>query len=130
MIDLTRLTPAPWLHFPERRTIASPHHGYLASCESLPGNINRDNTNAAFITLARNAFDVRLRRWWYSRFRKADWYGPAAFYVYDQEGYEVRRKQSGTAQLADPTYFYSDDPDTCLVEADAWYRENVEKGAT
>lgn len=129
-IDLSKLTPAPWRT--ERR--------YSNGCEIIPRikctpDSNRECgwiadligapylgyestlVNAEFIALARNAFDVMLRRGWCAIQQpsgrwavKIDWSA-----IGNSGG-----MQSGFApqQHADPF--------TALVETDAWYKENVE----
>lgn len=129
-IDLTKLTPAPWeVHD------GGPNHSICAvTGENTCGPLferwdgSEDTTDAEFACLARNAFDVMMRRgwsvqaesdgpslrWWVSGenlfgrggFDPNDWH-PSAF---DKYLTETRWP----------------DPFTALVEADAWYVANVE----
>jgi hypothetical protein len=70
------------------------------------------NADAAFIALARNAFDVMMRRGW-GIFRLKD------------ETWRVQDEFS-LWLWNDGRFFDGPDPFTALVEADRWYRENVE----
>jgi hypothetical protein len=121
MLDLSKLTPAPWYN--ERRFSngceivpricceknASRECGRIADLVGAP-YLGYESTlvNAEFIALARNAFDVMVRRGWSIRKDKlgSRWHVP-----------EAHR----------PNYCAAgDDPFTALVEADKWYKENVE----
>ncbi len=119
-MDLSKLTPAPWCPY-----VIYVQPGSWFTYVPHVKTSEEASLQSQFIALARLAFDIRMRRHWYSLFRPAGWYGPAGFYVYDQDEYELQRKLAGTAQC-EPGYFRSDDPDNCLVEADAWYKEKVE----
>jgi len=55
-IDLSKLTPAPWIA--DRREIEVPENFHIYD----EGGHNEED--AAFIALARNAFDVMMRRGW------------------------------------------------------------------
>lgn len=66
---------------------------------------------AEFIVLAREALDVMMRRGW--GVKKA-WYG----------GWEIIG--GGSLFEESKRESWGDDPFTALVEADKWYRENVE----
>jgi hypothetical protein len=113
-IDLSKLSPAPWEQWGyDTRTICLPPTQELelaASCESLGTMHSIDD--AAFIVLARNAFDVMLRRGWDTYFSKS------------LHQWTVFR---GAPELRDYPHSWHDDPFTALVEADKWMRENVEK---
>lgn len=123
-MDLANLSPAPWkvdapgcvsCNFPAggSRTIAIPGNRYRAS--------ERDVADAEFIALARNAFEVMTRRGWWA--------------VKDILGtFFVKGPNKGKFQHLDTPHPFDDwgnpsrfpDPYTALVEADKWYRENVE----
>ncbi len=101
-IDLSKLSPAPW-HTDDLMQVYN-HEYCVADCGY--------QDEADFIALARNAFDVMLRRgWgvervWDNDLRVHRWY-----IVTDAP----RALREGFA-----------DPFTALVEADRWYAENVE----
>src|SRR3990167_1977561 len=138
-IDPMKLSPAPW-HYdvrvgnvsvfagappPECLTHECPR--WVAQWTGTWGNgrwevDERHQADLEFIALARNAFDVMLRRGW----------SPVASPL-ENEGWRV--------DMNDGTYFAYDadrngaqhpaqwpDPFTALVEADAWWEANVEKG--
>ncbi len=119
-LDLTKLTPAPWCV----------RHGELDSsvfCGSenpldakcgfhLPGS-----TDAAFIALARNAFDVMMRR----KF-SPEKVGENEFSVL-MDGETLGSMWIGFTDPYTGKRLVWADPFTALVEADEWYRENVEK---
>jgi hypothetical protein len=86
-MDLSKLSPAPW------------------NCGDERGH---NETEDYFIALARNAFDVMMRRWWYAQ--------P------EDDGWSV--VGSGFSEVIESRHA---DPFTALVEADKWYKENVEK---
>ena len=67
--------------------------------------------DAEFIALARNAFDVMMRRGWWASFDGG----------LHPEKWSVHGKGSGF--LRDQKMH--DDPFTALVEADKWYKENI-----
>lgn len=109
-MDLGKLSPAPW-------QVASGSWGN-GGCYSYVCNINHDTradgeTDREFITLARNAFDVMMRRGW-----TANWNVDKSWGVQDAW---TARYPKGLGGQGWP------DPFTALVEADRWYKENVEK---
>jgi hypothetical protein len=125
MITLEKLTPAPWTvdapgcvghTFKEggKRTIAIPGDSY----NPFPPDI----ADAEFIALARNAFDVMMRRGWWA--------------IKDVQGKffvkgDCKGSKFGHQQTPHPCDDWGNphrlqDPFTSLVEADKWYRENVE----
>jgi hypothetical protein len=69
---------------------------------------------AAFIALARNAFDVMMRRGWFPK--RAD---------ISRKWFVLRLSDSFQHEELIGTGC-ADDPFTALVEADEWYKENVE----
>ncbi len=128
MIDLTKLTPAPWtvekqfsngceitphINGPDRKWVAlvvgSPHLGF----DPYP--------DAEFIALARNAFDVMMRRGWGVK-RMPHKFARQWYVGFDSKGFDtiLSREKTGYVHC-------HADPFTALVEADRWYRENVEK---
>ena len=130
-MDLSKLTPAPWeasrrdwrnndagfdryIHGDIRE---SEYGGKVATGVAIvQGNATSgtiQDANAEFIALARNAFDVMMRRGW-----------------------KISRKAGGQWRVDVPTRkpydgasweCLADDPFTALIEADRWYREHVER---
>lgn len=128
-MDLEKLTPAPWrfvgenvpglfgkallpsLYGPDQLRVAKVGTDDVKRTEELGKRFVAD---AAFIALARNAFDVMMRRGW------SPWAGKE-WSVLDDEGGMIYRKHGG-----DGSRITASDPFTALVEADKWYKENVE----
>ena len=124
-MDLSKLTPAPWIvdvpgcvchRFKEggARTIAIPGNGY----NPWP----QDVADAEFIALARNAFDVIMRRGWWAIKDIHDTFfvkGPC-----EKSTLSHLMTPHPKDDWGNPSRF--PDPFTALVEADKWYRENVE----
>ena len=105
MIDLTKLTPAPWVDS-HSDLCFHPKHGGTAS-------VPIDANHRKFIALARNAFDVMMRRGWGMHQYETEWV------ILPDEDNELPFE----AWLQRQEF---PDPFTALVEADAWYRENIE----
>lgn len=84
-------------------------------------------TNAAFIALARNAFDVIVSRYW-----KYDWWGEK--HEDDEDGNPTggwRLDWESCLPVWSGLMAWNNkhawpDPFTALVEADRWYKANVE----
>lgn len=126
-MNLEHLAPAPW--------VAEWRSGSGAYILSAGGVANRGpliqgkQTDAEFCALARNAFDVMLRRgWWAQRDCGCDLWR-ISWNTEDCVNGRVKsfpwwkyEKQTGKA----PAW---PDPFTALIEADAWYKANVEKGS-
>jgi len=116
MLDIAKVTPAPWFAKCEGICCGV----YQGSPEKQGVSIDlQDPTwaDAQFIALARNAFDVMMRREWGV---KQCTVGPEcepAWYA----------DWSTVTNVEMPDSLYCKDPFTALVEADKWYRENVEK---
>jgi hypothetical protein len=113
-INLEKLSAAPWVAWQTQPTGSSTWDGKMAIAGLPILTVDRApvfrEVDAQFIALARNAFAVLMNRGWHPRrFEDGKWgvYGDNLLGV--------------CADLAD-------DPFTALVQADAWYRENVEKG--
>ncbi len=107
-IDLTKLTPAPWEvepfdpDFPSG-AIYGPGAGRFAGVLGSDG----DCTDAVFIALARNAFDVLIRRGGWS-LQCVCWQGNARSYrVLDEHD--------------EPVGEQANNPFTALVDADCWF---------
>lgn len=108
MIDLSKLTQAPW-HTAEcygdyNRVLS----GYLDIPDIGAGKLDRED--AEFIILARNAFDVLMRH--------KTW---QPFWIFDDVWIV---KSNGTVVTPPGDAFEWSDPFTALVEADKWYKEN------
>ena len=114
-MDLSKLTPAPWE--------ADGYHGEDGwdvgvedsdgvSLRQLGTGFRKDD--AEFIALARNAFDVMLRRGWTATLIDTQDGPRTAWHV------DVGIRGQRTASF--------DNPFVALVEADEWYKANVEKG--
>lgn len=127
-IDLSKLAPAPW-------------KARDCEVESAPINEKGDvmmiydegghnEADAAFIALARNAFDVMMRRGWFAAPHQGGWNvlmpmsdTPRADCVSVVSWYKAElagRPFTNTGGIIGP------DPFTALIEADAWYKQNVD----
>jgi hypothetical protein len=118
-IDLSKLTGAPWYAvnyagFWEPQS--SPTYGKEGDLLDEETNASAP-TNAVFIALARNAFDVMMRRGW--------WVVP--YLGKPSEGRWFVRGNGLPREIQDSEH---PDPFTALVEADAWHKANVEKQPT
>lgn len=118
MIDLDKLSPAPWVPFSKgfdagwfMRGIVSGERVVLSSCHNAFGSKHPSEDDEAFIIVARQAFDVLTRRgkaWILHQFESGQWQVDSC-----EDGW------IGTGHYADPF--------TALVEADKWMTEQ-EKG--
>ena len=116
-MDVSKLTPAPWeaeefdSDYGSGALYAKPHGRFI-------GVMGENYTDAEFIALARNAFDVMMRRGW--RVGKK----PGCVDAFVVESWQ----QVEGKILWSPVWpgHVSSDPFTALVEADKWYKENVE----
>lgn len=111
-MNISKLTPAPWTW--EGRYFAGMVLGGRPNGEVIgkidPNrNGNGKDADGEFIALARNAFDVMMRREWQAEKNQYGWRAK------DIDGVWCEVYELG----------YSD-PFTALVEADKWYRQNVE----
>ncbi len=106
MIDLSKLTPAPWLNNPGDPEVTGPTREDMVIYDEG----GHGATDGAFIALARNAFDVMMRRGWQPRQNSKGWraWNP------DDEDY-MGHDEDG--------YFYWPDPFTALVEGDKFNPE-------
>ncbi len=112
-MDLSKLTPAPW-----QADYQPALWRVISQSEDTVVTAMLDEPDAEFIALARNAFDVMMRRgWWPSWEEDGDWRLDEPGDVCTELGEWVR---------ANPF----PDPFTALVEADKWYREHVEATPT
>ena len=107
MIDLTKLTPAPWEVVKDQgsQTIFIPRpNGFPMLLEE-----DNDPVPLEFAALARNAFDVMMRRKW-----EAEW-----LLVGVDSALEILPEQLQKMRWPDPF--------TALVEADRWMTEQEAK---
>ncbi len=129
MIDLSKLSPAPWSsvaqvwqHDPGERT------GKFLLCHGMHIIATFDNeADCDEAALSRNAFQVMMDRGWYAC---RDGFDGELFV-----GYIVCSRPTGKGETFScpnvmgrhhgPISSWPD-PFTALVEADKWYRENVE----
>lgn len=108
-IDLSKLSPAPWTVHKASHEDADPDEAFVLFGGGTH-DYDRDSTmidtnHASFIALARNAFDVMMRRGWsVEQWHDGRW-------SLDH----VIRPFCWTDAMAWP------DPFTALVEADKWY---------
>jgi hypothetical protein len=138
-MNIDKISPAPWYY--GKCMIGSPdnRHNPMVTAPNSGRNIARlfsttstlfgmtsgvvieeeAEANAAFIALGRNAFDVMMRRRWspVASPIAGTWRvdtDDGAYFAYGKEDEDG----VNPAEFADPF--------TALVEADRWYRENVE----
>lgn len=121
-MDLSKLTPAPhgreWVV--EQQFQGA---GQWIVFECWDGNRNpkighfHEKADAEFYALARNAFDVMMRRGWCLR---SEWSDHGTFIV---NGWSVVGCRDDGIHKHLVTY---PDPFTALIEADAWYKANIE----
>ena len=122
--DPNKLTPAPWDANSNETALAVWHDskvmvasGWSVHHSDKTPSTEEKNANMAFIALARNAFDVMMRRGWHAYFDEA----AQGWFLGGHHGSLNAFSQSVGACFSDPF--------TALVEADKFYRENVEKQA-
>ncbi len=122
-MDLSKLTPAPWTESHGSSPIADTGD-YFPWCnlsgpdrtiaifeERRYADSGDETDDAEFCALARNAFDVMMRRGWTPlRTDSGEWW------IIEEFDF-----------LGAPAWRWPD-PFTALVEADKWYSEHVEKG--
>lgn len=96
-MDVSKLTPAPWFIGGKLYL-----NRYPRAVEAVP-------TDYEFVNLARNAFDVMLRRHWHAEYEPV-----SRTWIVSEFDW-----------LAAPQLSWPD-PFTALVEADKWYSANVE----
>jgi len=123
-MDLNKLTPAPWFWSKCGNWIFGPDVNGIVGEHILCYNTDDDGLHGEqadkdFIALARNAFDVMMRRGWSPCLAEED--GPLdEWTLFDSGGLPVISCPGVTVPRIWP------DPFTALVEADEWYKENVE----
>ncbi len=119
-LDLEKLSPAPWFARGEGICCAvyqgtTEKQGYLIDLQDPTW------ADAEFIALARNAFDVMLRRGWHAmRDVQHKWFAvdERSRPVHPSDDYRSEDGRFNPVRLADPF--------SALVAADEWYRNNVE----
>lgn len=130
MIDLTKLTPVP-CRVEVVDDVGGGHYAKIASTGSRFIGSFWQQADAEFYVLARNAFDVMMRREWFaSSYQTRD--GKAIGWRLDKQCVYDLKGNIGVIgwdfeKLIDSRFFA--DPLTAIVEADKWYRENVEKAS-
>ncbi len=108
-MDLDKLALAPWKAWMHGQEVVVTDPSTV--CAVADGC---DLNTAEFVALARNAFDVMMRRGWMPNLYSDGWWG-----VQDRDGL-YPRGLLGCAQGV-----RSADPFTALVEADRWCTEHV-----
>lgn len=118
-MNLDQLTPAPW-KAELGDVLAGKFQQEIACCFCGSGQAampchpdEEDVARAEFIALARNAFDVMMRRGWNPVKVDGKW--------------QVSGTDESGRWETTPLCTWFPDPFTALVEADKWYRENVEE---
>jgi hypothetical protein len=113
---LQYMSPAPWRGGSPRWNVIDAHGRLVAEVvKRFNGDKDVGDAHLDFILLARNAFDVMMRRGW------------NPYYAAD-DGWRVEDGGCGGRTTAEVNIGGKSwpDPFTALVEADRWYRENVE----
>ncbi len=137
MIDLTKLTPAPWEstndavpYSPKQKNSFSDCGASiygLNGCEVVIGGAQDEqggavgvlnNEDAAFIALARNAFDVMMRHKDWEIMWIGEWCVVSFCDILTKELYGKYMKDNQQR---------FNNPFTAFVEADKWHQVNVEK---
>ncbi len=114
MINLAKLTPGP-CRVEIIDDVCGSEYAKLARADgSFFGSFWLPD-DAEFYVLARNAFDVMMRRGWFVVPNYCN--RPGTFW----------RVKTGLAGDLEIEWREWPDPFTALVEADAWYKANVEK---
>lgn len=122
-MDVTKLTPAPWYAAKGSDEVwhdTSDRSWFVCDAgHNETVKIGNAEAEAEFIALARNAFDIMMRRGWWSYLCKDGLWR-----------YSVVLKLERPADLIGGLegihlVGYSD-PFTAIVEADKWYRETIE----
>ncbi len=119
-MDLSKLTPAPWETGPDTEYDDGITKLIYASGYHVAGGA--DPANAEFIALARNAFDVMMRRGWWAEWRSL---GGIRNHGFNGPIGWIACKR-GNDRIMNVRNEMENDPLTALVEADKWYCEHVE----
>ena len=119
---LDKLTPAPWVLASDSGEWWNRLYTARAAPNNEIGSLKyRDDL--AFVAMARNAFDVMMRRGWWPVTMTVPWNPPFLWMV---TGRERLPWQDDDGWLMMPEMKWPD-PFTALVEADKWYAANVGK---
>lgn len=122
-IDLEKLSAAPWRHNGFHTIISGDFR--IAECDLDLSGVECE-ANADFIALARNAFEVMMRRGWTADKSSVEGEGWRVMMFGDHFAF-TEDGEAGTFRSDRITAIpHWPDPFTALVEADAWYRANVE----
>lgn len=117
-MDFRKLTPAPQVA--EWRDGSKSFIMTVAGVSNAGPWLQCSRDDAEFYALARNAFDVMMRRGWQPyRLKSGQW---------DVQECDTRECPEPLCENGMPAA-WGDDPFTALVEADKWYKENVEKSS-
>lgn len=126
-IDLSKLTPAPWEVRADNEPNAVDSIGKRPFAFQLSDHGDKwrsavcmgweNHEDMAFVALARNAFDVMMRRGWRFKYKNA----------HNHMRWEVVNAFGTDGRPIPDEYRIADDPFTALVEADKWYTEHVER---
>ena len=124
-MNLEQLTPEPWVAA-EGQVADATLDTRVAECSGMVDD-ETALANSEFIALARNAFAVMMRRGWHvERFSLMG--GGFAWRIPLNVANDMIRQQGANAaqfvRYADIAKW--SDPFTALLEADRWYKENVE----
>lgn len=118
--DPSKLTTAPWIVHDngENYWCGPPSNPLLEAAHD-----DRGRVAVEFAALARNAFDVMMRRGWGVRLTDVC---PIAGKI-DLQWQAIVMCPGSVVGIN--SMIYASDPFTALVEADRWYKENMEKEA-
>lgn len=131
-MDLSKLTPAPWFDNDGYRV-----HAPTADVDKRSGDVLFEGkhlaatgTDSAFVALARNAFDVMMRRGWYAApiYQQGEVIGWNVLNAHGALAGRDHHRSCATTFMLEGWPFSGlwSDPFTALVEADKWYTEHVE----
>jgi hypothetical protein len=118
MLDLSKLSKAPFRVCDSHGLCVVDPIGDVV-CDLSVGQWTGNRTDAEFIALARNAFDVMMRRGWgVEQHSNGKWCIAQGTFKEDVKLWEWLCTVDHWAN-----------PFEALVEADRWHRENIEKGS-
>lgn len=127
--DPSKLTPGPWgsLHCVYTSANSLPFGQWTAEFR-FNGEAGPVATpdDFRFISIARQAFEVMMRRQWFPRFIGSS-NGKQQWVAYSWSNGCSLRDSTAAVMSRQPGEWVFDDPFTCLVEADKWWKECVEK---
>ena len=114
-MGIDKLPPGPWELIVQDWQPQMIRSADGTVCGIFTGDAAGAMAMAQFVVMARKAFDVMMRRHWGVRLGRESWI------VLGADDAWLWHEKHG--------YFKGADPFTALVEADEWYRENVEEKA-